>query len=229
MIGLWVSREVSKLHMGQLSFTHKGIGNGITFTLSLPCLGNYKQDRRETMLSSRLSDYKSLNIRDSEMSLPLISNILKVKNLSNKSETSHQTVRILMADDSPLNRKMLSSIVVNAMKEMNQVYDITEVSDGIEAVERVKNSYEVNNLYSIIFLDNVMLTMNGPEASKQIRELGYQGLIIGVTGNVLSKDIDQFINYGADRVLKKPIVKSVIHNILVKVLLSQSESDYYAV
>ena len=219
MIGLWVSREISKLHMGQLSFIHEGI----TFTLSLPCLGNYKQDRRETMLLSRLSDYKSSNMRDSEISMRLASNITKFQNLSNQGEVTSQTVRILMADDSPLNRKMLSSIIINAMKELNQVYDITEVSDGVEAVERVKKSYEVHDPYHVIFMDNTMLSMNGPEASKQIRELGYQGFIIGVTGNVLSKDIEQFMNYGANRVLKKPVSRSVIHSILVSVLQSLSE------
>ena len=230
MIGLWVSREISKRHMGQLSFIHGGVENcGTTFTLSLPCLGNYKQDQRGSVLTTRLSDYKSTSIRDSQMSISLISNKVKFQNLPNKGEVTNQTVRILMADDSPLNRKMLSSIIINDMKEMNQLYDITEVSDGVEAVERVKHSYEVHSPYSVIFLDNIMLKMNGPEASKQIRDLGYKGLIIGVTGNILSRDIDQFINYGANRVFKKPVVKSVIHNILVKVLFSQYEPDYYAV
>ena len=225
MIGLWVSREISKLHVGKLSFMHEGIENGTTFTLSLPCLGNYKQDRRESMLSTRAFDTESPIIRDSEMSMRLASKIVKFE----QGKLTSQRVRILMADDSPLNRKMLSSIIVNAMKEMNQLYDITEVSDGVEAVESVKKSYEVHNPYQVIFMDNKMLSMHGPEASKQIRELGYQGFIIGVTGNVLSKDIDHFINCGANRVLKKPVARSVIQSILVNVLQSLSEPNYFAV
>jgi len=226
MIGLWVSREISKLHVGKLSFTHEGIENGSTFTLSLPCLGKYKQDLRESMLSTRTFDTIIPNIRDSEMSERL--SLSKIVEFEHGKLTS-QTVRILMADDSPLNRKMLSSIIKNAMKEMNQEYDISEVSDGVEAVELVKKTYEVHNPYHVIFMDNTMLSMNGPEASKQIRELGYQGFIIGVTGNVLSKDIEHFINFGANRVLKKPVARSVIQSILVNVLQSLSEPNYYAV
>jgi len=81
MIGLWVSREISKLHVGKLSFMHEGIENGTTFTLSLPCLGNYKQDRRESMLSTRAFDTESPIIRDSEMSMRLASKIVKFGSL----------------------------------------------------------------------------------------------------------------------------------------------------
>ena len=47
--------------------------------------------------------------------------------------------------------------------------------------------------------------MRGRDAARLIREMGYHGAIIGVTGNVLSTDIEDFIAQGADYVIKKPM------------------------
>jgi CheY-like chemotaxis protein len=50
-----------------------------------------------------------------------------------------------------------------------------------------------------------MPKMIGPEATRQMRALGYTGLIVGVTGNSLQADIDFFLESGADRVFIKPL------------------------
>ena len=47
--------------------------------------------------------------------------------------------------------------------------------------------------------------MRGRDAARLIREMGYNGAIIGVTGNVLNTDIEDFIAQGADYVIKKPM------------------------
>lgn len=49
-----------------------------------------------------------------------------------------------------------------------------------------------------------MPRMRGKEATKHIREIGYDGVIIGVTGNAMDEDIREFISSGADLVLPKP-------------------------
>jgi CheY-like chemotaxis protein len=46
--------------------------------------------------------------------------------------------------------------------------------------------------------------MNGPTASKEIRALGCDSVIVGITGNVLPEDIDNFRRCGANAVLPKP-------------------------
>ena len=50
-----------------------------------------------------------------------------------------------------------------------------------------------------------MIEMNGPEATKLIRNLGYKGVIIGLTGNEMSKDIVTFLDSGVNGVLIKPL------------------------
>lgn len=60
-------------------------------------------------------------------------------------------------------------------------------------------------IYEAILMDYVMERMNGPEAVKHIRDLGYTGVIIGVTGNAWQADLDFFVKQGADAVLTKPL------------------------
>ena len=47
--------------------------------------------------------------------------------------------------------------------------------------------------------------MNGPNATKRLRELGCEAYIIGITGNVLREDVILFKNKGANQVLPKPV------------------------
>jgi FkbM family methyltransferase len=48
-------------------------------------------------------------------------------------------------------------------------------------------------------MDKIMNIMNGPEAAETMRkELGYEGTIIGITGNALPDDIKKFIDAGAN-------------------------------
>jgi DNA-binding NarL/FixJ family response regulator len=54
-------------------------------------------------------------------------------------------------------------------------------------------------------MDFVMPVMTGPEATSKIRELGFYGLIVGVTGNALPEDVKTFERSGADAVLLKPL------------------------
>ena len=46
--------------------------------------------------------------------------------------------------------------------------------------------------------------MRGTEATRRIRDMGFVGIILGVTGNVLDDDVAEFKSQGADEVLPKP-------------------------
>eukprot|EP00607_Mallomonas_marina_P008029 CAMPEP_0182418558 /NCGR_PEP_ID=MMETSP1167-20130531/2961_1 /TAXON_ID=2988 /ORGANISM="Mallomonas Sp, Strain CCMP3275" /LENGTH=85 /DNA_ID=CAMNT_0024592821 /DNA_START=2146 /DNA_END=2403 /DNA_ORIENTATION=+ len=63
---------------------------------------------------------------------------------------------------------------------------------------------EEGSTIDLILMDSVMPVLTGNEAVRQIRNLGYEGMIFGVTGNVAQDDVDAFIASGADVVLPKP-------------------------
>jgi DNA-binding NarL/FixJ family response regulator len=47
--------------------------------------------------------------------------------------------------------------------------------------------------------------MEGYEATRQLRQLGYQGIIVGVTANALPADVREFVAQGVDGVVTKPV------------------------
>jgi DNA-binding response OmpR family regulator len=46
---------------------------------------------------------------------------------------------------------------------------------------------------------------DGPTATAELRAMGYNGAIFGVTGNGLTSDVEHFLSSGADKVLLKPL------------------------
>ena len=88
---------------------------------------------------------------------------------------------ILVVDDSRLNRKMLSKCLEQ------DGHKCIEAEDGSQAVAVTKSflkSTDDDVMYcDIILMDFNMPNMNGPTAAERIRELGYLGCILGVTGS----------------------------------------------
>ncbi len=74
--------------------------------------------------------------------------------------------------------------------------------DGLECLNVVKG---YASELDAVFMDNVMPNMDGLETTRILRREGYLFPIIGVAGNCLSEQIDDFIQSGATRVLPKPV------------------------
>jgi len=61
------------------------------------------------------------------------------------------------------------------------------------------------DLYDLILMDDQMPRMDGPTAILEIRRMGYNGLIFGLTGNGLQSDQQKLISAGANKVMLKPL------------------------
>jgi len=109
-----------------------------------------------------------------------------------------------VVDDSDMARKMLIQLVNISSKLLNKKTEIYQANDGLDAILKFYNN--VSNI-SIIFLDNIMPTLTGPITAKLLRALGYKNLIIGITGNSMQDDIEQFYDAGIDYLFVKPFSK----------------------
>jgi PAS domain S-box-containing protein len=78
---------------------------------------------------------------------------------------------------------------------------IDTADSGFLAVEKVK----AGNVYDIIFMDHMMPKMDGLEATKIIREMGYRGTIVALTANAVIGQSDLFLNNGFNDFISKPI------------------------
>jgi CheY-like chemotaxis protein len=78
---------------------------------------------------------------------------------------------------------------------------IETAANGLEAVDRIKNG----NVYSVILMDQMMPKMNGMEATKIIREMGYNHPIVALTANAVAGSSEMFLTNGFDGYISKPI------------------------
>ena len=197
---------------------------------------SYGDDRNEAA-TPKLDTYSSYNIdqnwnnNSTESSSKTV--ILTPMKLNESSTTSTskdfiKPQKLLIVDDVPTSRKMLSRLFES------RGHYCEEAADGLIALNMVKNLMSTTNVtnsdshtseslenfqsplknYDVILMDFVMPTMNGPNATRAIRELGYTGPIIGVTGNALTVDKTIFMNSGATAVIIKPLRINVLLKII---------------
>jgi len=74
-------------------------------------------------------------------------------------------------------------------------------ASGFEAIDKIKKG----SVYDIVFMDHMMPKMDGIEATKQLRELGYTRPIIALTANAVTGQADVFMSNGFDGFISKPI------------------------
>ncbi len=113
---------------------------------------------------------------------------------STSAPVNEGPLRILMAEDNPINQRVGKLILQRAG------FDIDLVGDGNEALEAHRA-----NPYDLILMDCQMPTMDGFEASRQIRSLDQpQPIIVAVTANALVGERERCLEAGMDDYLSKP-------------------------
>ncbi|MDP0488033.1 MAG: response regulator, partial [Fusobacterium sp. JB020] len=135
------------------------------------------------------------------------SEALKLKEESEKIETSLKNKKILICEDIEINRLILTKIL-NSLGII-----VEEAEDGKIAVKKAKE-----NRYDGILMDIRMPVMDGLEAARKIREFNTEIPIIAISANVSEEDIIKSLDSGMDGHLGKPIEKNKLENILKKYL-----------
>ncbi len=114
-------------------------------------------------------------------------------------------VSILVVDDNQINLMLMEDIL-----EVMEFKNVKTIDSGAGAINEIKQ----NPNYDFVVMDICMPMIDGYEASKKIRELGYGGRIIALTANGLSKEDPKFIEAKMDDVLLKPVDLNLIKKVL---------------
>jgi CheY-like chemotaxis protein/HPt (histidine-containing phosphotransfer) domain-containing protein len=126
--------------------------------------------------------------------------------------------RVLIVDDTEAN--------LYVAKLMMDPYglNIDTASSGYEAIEKI----EKGNSYDIIFMDHMMPKMDGIEAVKIIRSLGYTEPIIALTANAVVGQADIFLTKGFDDFVSKPIDMRILDMMLDKYIYDKHPDEVAA-
>jgi CheY-like chemotaxis protein len=116
-------------------------------------------------------------------------------------------LRILLAEDNPINQKL-------AIRILNKLgYQHIEVAhNGLEATQKLSA-----NFYEVVLMDMQMPEMDGLEATKLIRlRPTQQPIIIAMTANAMQADRDQCMDAGMNEFVTKPIKLEALMSALEK-------------
>lgn len=114
------------------------------------------------------------------------------------------TRKILLVDDSPVARKILRKCIPE-----DGCFEIFEASDGLDGLNKFKELTP-----DITFMDLTMPVMDGMEALGEIKKINKDALVIVQTADTQVKSVFKAMELGAFTVLKKPISKDNIKEIL---------------
>ncbi|KAI0642307.1 hypothetical protein C8Q79DRAFT_1003202 [Trametes meyenii] len=68
--------------------------------------------------------------------------------------------------------------------------------------------------YAVVFLDNQMPVLSGLDAVSKLRSMGRRDFVVGVTGNALLSDQQEYLDAGVDHVLTKPVLEKSLKSML---------------
>ena len=120
-------------------------------------------------------------------------------------------LRVLLADDNDVNRELFAALLAGDGME------IASVANGAEAVRAVQEQ-----AFDVVFMDVQMPVMDGLEATRAIRGLGFDRLpIIALTANVLASATDRCRAAGMDDHLGKPYTPADVHAVLARSVLNR--------
>ena len=130
-----------------------------------------------------------------------------VTKCSIRDETKH-SVRILLAEDNPVNQKLAKMMLAKAG------YPVDVASNGQEAVEKYTMSPEE---FDLIFMDIQMPKMDGMKATRTIREKGFDSIpIVAMTAHAMKGDREKCLEAGMDDYITKPIKKGPLFEMVEK-------------
>ena len=104
-----------------------------------------------------------------------------------------------MVDDSAINRKMICRLL------SLRCVQVSQAGDGLEAISCYKRGQAGGVQYDVILMDHLMPNMDGPTAARELRSLGYDNIIVGLTGVTDDSLLAVFWSSGVNHILKKPL------------------------
>ena len=100
-------------------------------------------------------------------------------------------LRVLVVDDDALTRTMMSRLLTR----LGCV--VTTAENGEIALEMVLSGH--GGRFAVVFLDNQMPVMSGLTMVTKLRKAGRNDFVVGVTGNALLLDQEEYLEAGVDR------------------------------
>ena len=198
-LGMSITKHLVELMKGSISVTSKP-DKGSTFTVSLP-QGFTSTDTIGTELAESLQRFR-------------FSSVPQMKAAQIVREPMPYG-KVLVVDDVETNLYVAKGLL--SPYELS----IDTAESGFETIEKIK----AGNVYDIVFMDHMMPEMDGIEAAKIIRELGYTHPVVALTANAVMGQAEMFLSKGFDDFISKPIDIRQLNALLNKLIRDKQSPE----
>ncbi|WP_428769729.1 response regulator [Treponema sp. HNW] len=123
-----------------------------------------------------------------------------------QNEFSAAGLTVLAVEDHPVNQKLIQTF----LKQFGA--EVLTANDGQEAVDCIKENPHID----LVFMDILLPLKTGLQATIEVREAGYKGIIIACTANTDPSDFNLYLSNGMNDILTKPFKRKNIEDVLKK-------------
>ena len=189
-LGMSITRKLVQIMKGEILVDSK-LGKGSVFTIRIP-QGKCDCAELGKELAENLRQFRT-HSRSYMKRVQISREIMPYGN-------------ILVVDDVEANIYVAKGLLAPYRLTFNSV------NSGYAAIEKIKSG----EAYDVIFMDHMMPEMDGMEATKKIRDLGYTAPIVALTANAVAGQAEVFLRSGFDEFISKPIDIRQLNTILNK-------------
>lgn len=126
---------------------------------------------------------------------------------------------VLVAEDSTDSQKLIAFY----LRKMG--LESVIVPDGRQAVNNALAAVGAGNPFDMILMDMQMPSLDGYEATKELRQRGYKGVIVALTANALAGDREKCLDAGCNDYLTKPIERDVFVGTCARLLCKGEDPE----
>jgi CheY-like chemotaxis protein/anti-sigma regulatory factor (Ser/Thr protein kinase) len=191
-LGMGITRNLIHMMGGEI-FIESEQGVGSTFTVRIP-QGKAGGDILGTEMAENLQQFRT-------------SSRAQMKRVQITREPMPYG-SVLIVDDVETNIYVARGLLVPYELK------IDSAESGFAAIEKIRDG----KTYDIIFMDHMMPKMDGVEAARIIRGMGYERPIVALTANAVSGQADIFLGNGFDDYISKPIDIRQLNTILNRLI-----------
>ncbi len=196
-LGLAISKRLIEMLGGAISIESR-LGSGSTLSVRLPV--------------QPCPEANSSSIEATRCESP-------VARESNAQANFPLDCRILLAEDGPDNQRLICHILTRAGAE------VVLAENGQMAVDLALKGRDQGMPFDVILMDMQMPVLGGYDATRRLRQEGYEGAIIALTAHAMSTDEQKCREAGCDDYAAKPLNRAALFAAIERQLQTRKDGN----